>query len=58
MPLEISWFAPSCWGDTVKLGVDDPDRRATFDYNRRVISLADELGFREGQERTYTTFKR
>jgi alkanesulfonate monooxygenase len=46
MGLEISWFAPSCWGDTARLGVADPDRRATFDYNARVIRLADELGFR------------
>lgn len=45
-PLEISWFAPSCWGDTARLGVDDPERRATFDYNARVIRRADELGFR------------
>ena len=46
MVLEISWFAPSCWGDTARLGVADPARRATFDYNARVIGLADELGFR------------
>jgi alkanesulfonate monooxygenase len=46
MPLEISWFAPSCVGDTARLGVDDLARRATFAYNERVISLADELGFR------------
>jgi alkanesulfonate monooxygenase len=46
VPLEVSWFAPSCWGDTARLGVDDPDRRATFAYNARVIRLADELGFR------------
>ncbi len=45
-PLEISWFAPSCWGDTARLGVDDPDRRATYDYNNRVIRTADALGFR------------
>lgn len=45
-PLEISWFAPSCWGDTARLGVEDPTRRATFSYNQRVIGLADELGFR------------
>ena len=44
-PFEISWFAPSCWGDTAKLGVDDPTRRGTFAYNRRVVGLADELGF-------------
>jgi alkanesulfonate monooxygenase len=44
--LEISWFAPSCWGDTAKLGVDDPTRRATFAYNAEVIGLADRLGFR------------
>lgn len=46
MGLEISWFAPSCWGDTARLGVDDPSRRATFAYNQRVIGLADRLGFR------------
>jgi len=45
MPLEISWFAPSCWGDTARLGVDDPTRRATFSYNARVIEAADRLGF-------------
>jgi alkanesulfonate monooxygenase len=45
MPTEISWFAPSCWGDTSRLGVDDPGRRATFDYNARVVGLADRLGF-------------
>jgi alkanesulfonate monooxygenase len=45
-PLEIAWFAPSCLGDTGRLGVDDPTRRATFAYNRRVITLADRLGFR------------
>jgi alkanesulfonate monooxygenase len=46
MPIEMSWFAPSCWGDTAKLGVDDPSRRATFAYNERVIRKADALGFR------------
>ena len=45
-PLEISWFAPSCWGDTARLGVDDPGRRATFAYNAKVIQAADRLGFR------------
>lgn len=45
-PLEISWFAPACWGDTAKLGVDDPSRRATFAYNAEVIGRADRLGFR------------
>ncbi len=45
MPIEISWFAPSCWGDTARLGVDDPTRRATFAYNARVIEAADRLGF-------------
>ena len=45
-PLEISWFAPSCWGDTAKLGVEDPQRRATFAYNAKVITQADRLGFR------------
>ena len=46
MPIEMSWFAPSCLGDTARLGVDDPSRRATFAYNARVIRRADELGFR------------
>jgi alkanesulfonate monooxygenase len=45
-PLEISWFAPSCWGDTARLGVDDPTRRATFAYNAQVIRRVDGLGFR------------
>ena len=45
-PLEIAWFAPSCIGDTARLGVDDPGRRATFAYNQRVVTLADRLGFR------------
>ena len=46
MPLEISWFAPSCHGDTARLGVVDPDRLATFAYNRDVVGLVDDLGFR------------
>jgi alkanesulfonate monooxygenase len=46
MPLEVSWFAPSCWGDTARLGVDDPARRATFAYNERIIRRVDDLGFR------------
>lgn len=46
MTLEISWFAPSCWGDTARLGVGDPERRATFDYNAKVVGLADRLGFK------------
>jgi alkanesulfonate monooxygenase len=45
-PLEIAWFAPSCWGDTARLGVADPHRRATYAYNARVIGLADRLGYR------------
>lgn len=45
-PLEISWFAPSCWGDTARLGVDDPGRRATYAYNAKVIQAVDRLGFR------------
>ncbi len=44
-PLEISWFAPSCWGDTARLGVTDPTRSATFAYNRKVVELVDRLGF-------------
>jgi alkanesulfonate monooxygenase len=45
-PLEISWFAPSCWGDTARLGVADPGRRATYEYNARIVGLADRLGYR------------
>ncbi len=45
-PMEISWFAPSCWGDTARLGVDDVGRRATYTYNADVIHRADRLGFR------------
>lgn len=45
-PLEISWFAPSCWGDTARLGVADPARRATYEYNAHVIDLVDRLGYR------------
>ena len=44
-PLELAWFAPSCIGDTTRLGVDDPTRRATFDYNRRVVHQAEAVGF-------------
>ena len=44
-PLEIAWFAPSCVGDTTRLGVDDPGRRATFAYNRRVVQGAEAAGF-------------
>jgi alkanesulfonate monooxygenase len=46
VPFEIAWFAPSCLGDTARLGVDDPTRRATFAYNERVVLSADRLGFR------------
>ena len=46
MSFEIAWFAPSCWGDTARLGVGDPERRATFDYNAKVVGLADRLGLR------------
>ena len=44
-PLELAWFAPSCVGDTARLGVDDLSRRATFDYNRRVVLGAEGAGF-------------
>jgi alkanesulfonate monooxygenase len=44
-PLELSWFAPSCWGDTARLGVADPRRPASYAYNRHVIELVDRLGF-------------
>ena len=43
---EISWFAPSCSGDTARLGVTDRQRLATFAYNRHVITTADRLGYR------------
>ena len=43
--LELAWFAPSCVGDTARLGVDDPARRATFEYNRRVVDIAEQSGF-------------
>lgn len=43
--LELAWFAPSCVGDTTRLGVDDPARRATFEYNRHVIASAERAGF-------------
>ncbi len=44
-PLELAWFAPSCVGETARLGVDDPNRRATFAYNREVITRAEHAGF-------------
>ncbi|MEZ5215480.1 MAG: LLM class flavin-dependent oxidoreductase [Ilumatobacteraceae bacterium] len=44
-PLELAWFAPSCTGDTARLGVDDPSRRATFAYNRDVVLGAERAGF-------------
>ena len=43
--LEVAWFAPSCVGDTARLGVADPERRATLAYNRRVIEAAEASGF-------------
>lgn len=43
--LEIAWFAPSCGGDTARLGVVDPIRLPTFEHNRRILELADRLGF-------------
>ena len=43
--LELAWFAPSCVGDTARLGVDDPTRRATFAYNERVVRTAEGSGF-------------
>ena len=46
MTFEMSWFAPSCVGDTTRLGRVDADRRATFEYNRHVIATADRLGYR------------
>jgi len=42
---EVAWFAPSCVGDTARLGVDDPHRRATFAYNRHVVDVAERCGF-------------
>ncbi len=44
-PFEVAWFAPSCGGDTARLGVADPARPATFAYNAHVIGTADRLGF-------------
>ncbi|MFZ4809948.1 MAG: LLM class flavin-dependent oxidoreductase [Ilumatobacteraceae bacterium] len=44
-PLELAWFAPSCVGDTARLGCDDPTRRATFAYNHQVITGAERAGF-------------
>lgn len=43
--LEVAWFAPSCGGDTSRLGVSDASRAPTFEHNRRVLTLADALGF-------------
>lgn len=45
-PIEMSWFAPSCGGDTARLGVVDRTRLATFAYNEHVLRSADRLGFR------------
>jgi alkanesulfonate monooxygenase len=44
-PLELAWFAPSCTGDTARLGVEDPARRASFAYNHRVVLGAEHAGF-------------
>ena len=43
--LEIAWFAPSCGGDTARLGVPDPSRAPTFEHNRHVLATVDRLGF-------------
>ncbi len=42
---EVAWFAPSCGGDTTRLGTIDRQRLATFAYNSHVIGAADRLGF-------------
>lgn len=44
--IEFSWFAPSCGGDTSRLGVEDPARAPTWDHNVEILRLADQLGFR------------
>jgi len=43
--LEVAWFAPSCGGDTARLGIIDTARAPTFEHNRRILILADVLGF-------------
>ncbi|MFZ9628400.1 MAG: LLM class flavin-dependent oxidoreductase [Ilumatobacteraceae bacterium] len=43
--LEVAWFAPSCGGDTARLGVADPTRPPTFEHNRHILTTADALGF-------------
>lgn len=43
--LEVAWFAPSCGGDTARLGVFDPERAPTFEHNRHILATVDRLGF-------------
>ncbi len=43
--MEFAWFAPSCVGDSAQLGIDDPGRRATYAYNRKVVADAEAAGF-------------
>lgn len=43
--MEIAWFAPSCVGDSARIGTVDPARRATFAYNRHVVETAERAGF-------------
>jgi alkanesulfonate monooxygenase len=43
--MEIAWFAPSCVGDSARIGVLDRDRTASFEYNRRVVDIAERAGF-------------
>lgn len=45
MTVEVAWFAPSCGGDTARLGVVDPSRAPTFAHNQRILTLVDEIGF-------------
>ena len=42
---EVAWFAPSCGGDTSRLGVVDLARLPTFEHNRHVLTMVDALGF-------------
>ena len=41
----MAWFAPSCGGDTARLGVADPTRPPTFEHNRHILTTVDRLGF-------------
>jgi len=43
---EVSWFAPLCSDDYRYLGVPDGDYRSSWENTSRVITRADQLGFR------------